>query len=345
MTGVVTAFTGTVVGTPRAGTITGVNTPVSHERYFEGTLTMGANAGTVGNRVILLKGLTPTNDGVFISLVDSQAGHSGGRSSANIHCFTTDSVGNASAAPIHIEATGTRFSNLHWYWLNSTDGYCLSATISEACAGATYRIGLLSPTAYLSVVKLDGNTLSTDTVGGTTIAVVDYPGIAGLPTGLVAEGTNTSASNQSDYAHEHSCTAVASGKLSRGIYRLYYEWGMYAIAADAGQQYAVKFKNFPNYTFERILAYGAGVSDAVDKYTPGSAQTDGVEFIVHCNAFSSPTAYKPFLFWMDVLIEPGAGASGTVSPGLWVKNISVKDWVDYCGHNSCRVVRLGESAI
>jgi Protein of unknown function (DUF2793) len=148
--------------------------------YWEASVTMGANAGTVGNQIILAKGIVPTNDGIYISVVDTQTGHSGGRSAYAIHVFSTDSVGNAKAAPIHVEPAGTRFSKLHWFWKDSSDGYVLAATISEACVGAIYRVGLLSPTARLDTIHGDGNTLVTDSTSGTTIDVSTSTGVSGM---------------------------------------------------------------------------------------------------------------------------------------------------------------------
>jgi len=148
--------------------------------YWEASVTMGANAGTVGNQIILAKGIVPTNDGIYISIVDTQIGHSGGRSAYAIHAFSTDSMGSAKATPIHVEPTGTRFSKLHWFWKDNSDGYVLAATISEACVGAVYRVGLLSPTARLDAIHGDGDTLTTDTTSGATIDVSTSTGVGGL---------------------------------------------------------------------------------------------------------------------------------------------------------------------
>lgn len=143
-------------------------------RAWEADVVMGANA-TVGNQIILAKNITPANDGVYITIVDSQVGHNSGRSAFAIHCFATDSVGNASAAPVHMEVANTRFSNLHWFWKDSTDSYVIAATISEACVGATFKVGMFSATADLSAVKPDGFATSTDGTAGTVIEAKAYP--------------------------------------------------------------------------------------------------------------------------------------------------------------------------
>jgi len=150
--------------------------------HWGATVTMGANAGMVGNQVILLKGVTPTNDGVYISVVDTQTGHSGGRAGYALHVFATDSTSHAGAQMLHLEADNSRFSSLHWFWKDATDSYVLAATISEACAGAVYRIGAMSPTADLHNIKADGNTLTTDTTSGMVVDVTSSSGVGGLST-------------------------------------------------------------------------------------------------------------------------------------------------------------------
>jgi hypothetical protein len=129
------------------------------ERFFEAEITLGANADTIGNEIILLKGLAATNDGVYISIVDMEVGHNHGRTSYAVHAFTTDSVGDASMVPLHIEARENRLEKLHWFWKDGTDSYCLSAVTSQRSANRKFNIGMMSPTANFSGVTVDGNTV------------------------------------------------------------------------------------------------------------------------------------------------------------------------------------------
>jgi hypothetical protein len=137
--------------------------------HWEADITMGANAGAVGNQIILAKNMTPRNDGIYISIVDAELHHAGSRAAYAVHVFTTDSTGSAKMIGISLHNVNTRFSKLHWFWKDRTDGYCIAATVSEACVGAVMRVGMMSPTARLDEVKADGNTLTTDTTSGTTI--------------------------------------------------------------------------------------------------------------------------------------------------------------------------------
>jgi hypothetical protein len=148
--------------------------------HWEADVTMGVNAGTVGNQVLLAKGIQPQNDGIYISITDTQVGHSAGRAAYALHAFSTDSTGSAKAAALHLETTNTRFSKLHWFWKDTSDGYVVAATISEACTGAVYRVGMMSPTAPLHAIHGDGNTLATDTSSGTTIDLTSTSIVTGV---------------------------------------------------------------------------------------------------------------------------------------------------------------------
>jgi hypothetical protein len=229
--------------------------------HWEATVTMGANAGTVGNQVLLAKGIVPQNDGIYISITDTQVGHSPGRAAYAIHAFSTDSMGSAKATPIHIETTGTRFSKLHWFWNGGTDGYSLAATISEACTGAVYRVGMMSPTAELHTITGDGNTLVTDTSSGTVIDVTSSAGVGGLSNDAFDNAVKAAAARVlPSVTSPGSFTANASGNVSSFGYitckpGTHHRW---SCVAGSGNVTPVLYLNTaaPDGTNKRILREG-----------------------------------------------------------------------------------------
>ena len=157
------------------GTATATDLKVLDQHTLRGDVTLGTNATTPGNEVILIKGILASNESIYVDISDAYI--SSERASYALHLFGTASSGGAPMAPIHIYAAGSHFEYLRFYWKDATDGYCLSAKIAVGHDGhgVVYHVALRFPNALDSGVSFDGNTLVTPTIGTTINAMLNYP--------------------------------------------------------------------------------------------------------------------------------------------------------------------------